>query len=330
MITKFKDEIFLVNENNFDALALRIFKFQAEYCSVYKRYLELLQIHPADISSIEDIPFLPIRFFKTQQIITTENKLPSGFDAIFESSGTTGTEHKSKHYISDITLYERSFLLSFNKFIAHEKKVCIIGLMPSYLERKNASLVYMVQKLIQSSPYTQSGFYLYNFNELAVTLKALEAKKIPVVLFGVTFALLDFAEQFPMPLKNVIIIETGGMKGRSKEITRQEVHEKLATAFAHATIYSEYGMTELLSQSYLIKNNIFTSPNWKRVFVRDPYNPQHVSRVGKGALNIIDLANLNSCCFIATDDVGTVFSNKTFTVDGRIEQSELRGCSLLY
>jgi Acyl-protein synthetase, LuxE len=270
------------------------------------------------------IPYLPIGFFKTHKVVSTSFKET----ILFESSGTT-TSINSKHYIKDANLYNQSFLTHFTACYGNPKNLCIIGLLPSYLERKNSSLVYMVDSLIAISTHKSSGFYLYNFDELAVVLQQQEAKKQPTILFGVTFALLDFAQIYKLNLQHTTIIETGGMKGRKQEITKQQVHQELSKSFNLAAINSEYGMTELLSQAYATTTSQHICPNWMKAVVRQQDDPMSVSLAGKGLLNIIDLANVYSCSFIATDDVAIVNKNGSFEVLGRLDNSDLRGCSLL-
>jgi phenylacetate-coenzyme A ligase PaaK-like adenylate-forming protein len=317
-ILKIKDTQF------FNILALETFNFQFQHNSVYQQWCNLIGVKPEMVKHINEIPFLPISFFKSHKIVTT-NFEPQ---IIFESSKTTG-QVSSKHFVKSIAVYEKCFSCCFELFYNNIEDYCILGLLPSYLERNNSSLVYMVQNLITKSKHEQSGFYLTNFKQLYNTLQSLEANKQPTILFGVTFALLDFAQQFPMVLKNTIIIETGGMKGRKEELTRAEVHHILCNAFNTKQIHSEYGMTELLSQAYSKHNGKFFCPPWMKVFVREEEDPFIVKPVGKGILNIIDLANTYSCSFIATEDLGVIHTEDSFEVLGRIDNSEIRGCSLL-
>ena len=249
-------------------------------------------------------------------------------DRYFESSGTAG-QSVSRHYIQDIHLYEQSFLHGFERQFGNPEKYCFLGLLPSYLEREYSSLIYMVNHLMKRSGHTGNGFYLNNHSELYEQLRDLEKTGDNVILFGTTFALLDFSEKYSLPLANTIIIETGGMKGRKKEMLREELVQNLKKSFAEAAIHSEYGMTELFSQAYAGESGIYRCPPWMRVLVRDEDDPLSVSASGKGALNIIDLANVHSCSFIATDDVGEVFEDGSFKVLGRIDNSDIRGCSLL-
>jgi hypothetical protein len=316
------NKIFSISESSFSALATEIFQFQYANNNIYAQWVDLTGNKNA--ASIEKIPFLPISFFKSKAITTT-NFQP---EAVFESSGTTGTIN-SRHLVKSVAIYEESFLKAFEQFYGSPKNWCIIGLLPAYLERPNSSLVTMVDALIKLSNHPQSGFYLYNYAQLAATLKALEAAEQPVLLIGVTFALLDFAEQFPQPLKHSVIMETGGMKGRRKEITREALHQALMAAFNLPAIHAEYGMTELLSQAYSKGRGRFYCPPWMRVLVRDEDDPLQIKATGEGILNIIDLANLYSCSFIATEDVGKVYDDGSFEVLGRLDNSDIRGCSLL-
>jgi hypothetical protein len=334
---EWNDKIFKVNRESFQSLVLGIFRFQADNNPVYKNYTEALGINPVSVKSIEQIPFLPIRFFKSHIVKTTS------FDpqAIFESSGTTGSIN-SHHFIKYLSLYEESFTKTFELFYGSISNYCIIGVLPSYQERKNlllegrnSSLIYMVEKLIQLSKHPQSGFYLNENKKLLTVLHGLEDQHQKTLLIGVTFALLDFAEQFSVNLKYTIIVETGGMKGRREEIIRPQVHDILKQSFSLSSIHSEYGMTELLSQAYSKGEGIFHCPPWMKVLVRDEEDPLSIrqfkgAKYLTGAINIIDLANIYSCSFIATDDAGKVYSDGSFEVIGRIDNSDLRGCSLLY
>jgi phenylacetate-coenzyme A ligase PaaK-like adenylate-forming protein len=323
-------KIFNVTGPGFEAMAMELFAFQYENNPIYKAYTDAIGVKPAAVKSLGQIPFLPIRFFKSHSIQSGQFEP----QAIFESSGTTGTT-SSRHFVKEIELYRESFLKGFGLFYGNPADYCIIGLLPSYLERQHSSLVYMANELISQSSHTSSGFYLYELEKLATVIKELEGKQQRVLLIGVTYALLDFAEQFPMPLQHTIIMETGGMKGRREELIRQEVHDQLKIAFHLPQIHSEYGMTELLSQAYSNRNGIFQSPPWLKVLVRDDEDPLTIktAETGEtisGAINIIDLANIYSCSFIATDDAGRVFPDDSFEVIGRLDGSDLRGCSLLY
>ena len=308
----------------FATMAEEVFRYQYAQNKVYRQWADLLQSNTGTPLSLTHIPFLPISIFKTHQVIT------GTFDAelVFESSGTTGMQN-SRHYVKDAALYRQSFMQCFQRFYGNAADWCVIGLLPSYLERQHSSLVVMVDALIKQSNHPGSGFYLYEFEQVKSLLKKLEHLQQQTLLIGVTFALLDFAEQHQLPLQYTTVMETGGMKGRRKEITRAEVHTILKQAFGVRGIHSEYGMTELLSQAYATQNGRFYCPPWMKVLVRDEEDPLHVMPAGRGALNIIDLANIDSCSFIATDDVGIVYEDGSFEVHGRIDNSDLRGCSLL-
>lgn len=325
-------KIFGVNEGNFEALALEVFNFQQENNPVYKAYLHALKINPQSVQTIDQIPFLPVRFFKSHEVKTTLFEP----QAVFESSGTSGSIN-SRHLVKDISLYEESFTKGFEFFYGPVKEWCIIGLLPSYLERKGSSLVYMIDKLMNISEHPQSGFYLDEFEKLFVVLNELEKHQQKTLLIGVTFALLDFAEKYSLPLKHTIVMETGGMKGRREEMIRPEVHDVLRKSFSLDHIHSEYGMTELLSQTYSSGNGIFNCPPWMKILVRDEEDPLNVKTVSRfqtvapitGGINIIDLANIYSCSFIATDDAGKLNAEGDFEVLGRVDGSDLRGCSLM-
>lgn len=322
------NRIFDFNISSFESLALDVFKFQYENNIIYRQFVDALHINVNGVSTITQIPFLPVSFFKTHRIQSNSFEP----EMIFESSGTTQTVN-SKHYVSDINLYTQSFLRGFDQFYGNPESYCIIGLLPSYLERRNASLVMMVDALIKQSRHPQSGFYLHEYASLADTLKKLERRQQKALLIGVTFALLDFAEQFAMPLKHTIVMETGGMKGRKKELTRMEVHALLKEAFQLQHIHSEYGMTELLSQAYSKGDGIFYCPKWMRIVIRNDDDPFEMispdTKSANGVINVIDFANLNSCSFIATEDAGRLYADGGFEVTGRIDNSDIRGCSLM-
>ena len=334
MNSEWHDKIFSVKENSFRQLALDIFHFQYEANPVYNSYVNALGKTLSAVDKIEKIPFLPISFFKTDEIKTGKFNA----DVIFKSSGTTQTIN-SRHHVKDASIYIQSFTKAFEKIYGDLKRWCILGLLPSYLEKGDSSLVYMVDNFVKQSQHAQGGFYLYDLNKLEQTIFSLERSDQKTLLIGVTYALLDFAENFPTDLKNTIIMETGGVKGRREELTRMEVHERLKTAFGNIEVHSEYGMTELLSQAYAKKEGRFQCPPWMRVFIRDDEDPLTVynsqsaasnrNETLTGAINIIDLANVYSCSFIATDDVGKLYADKSFEVLGRMDGSDLRGCSLL-
>lgn len=322
-------KILEVTNDNFVSVALEIFRFQYEFNPVYRRYCDTLKIDIAQISLLQQIPFLPISLFKTHQVVTTN------FDeaVIFESSGTTQTTN-SKHYVKDLELYEKSFTSTFRLFYGDPGEWCILALLPSYLERNNSSLVMMADHLIQQSKHPQSGFYLADHESLHHTLQVLEKQGQKTLLIGVTFALLDFAEQFPMPLYYTTIMETGGMKGRRDEMTRQQVHEILCNSFQLKQIHSEYGMTELLSQAYSTGDGLFMTPPWMKILLREEDDPFAIHLNSEletvtGIINVIDLANIYSCSFIATDDAGKLYPGASFEVLGRVDNSDIRGCSLL-
>jgi len=331
MTCEWHDKIFSAGKDGFKELALEIFHFQYNSNPVYHSYTDALRIKPADVNEIEKIPFLPVGFFKTDDVRSGKFNA----DIIFKSSGTTQTAN-SRHYVKDISIYKESFSRAFEDMYGKINEWCILGLLPSYLEKGDSSLVYMVDSLIKQSQHSQSGVYLYEHEKLKDTLISLENSGQKTLLIGVTYALLDFAEEFPINLKHTIVMETGGMKGRRKELTRIEVHEQLKKAFSVNEIHSEYGMTELLSQAYAKKEGRFQCPSWMRVLIRDDEDPLSVSVPRfetvtpiAGAINIIDLANVYSCSFIATDDVGKLYHDGSFEVLGRMDGSDLRGCSLL-
>ena len=319
--TNLIDNIFNINTANEAEVINEVFQFQYQNNLVYQQWCKLLEFKNPQYP----IPFLPISFFKTHKVIC--NSFIE--QQIFESSGTTKTNN-SKHYIKDVAIYKQSFIEAFELTYGNVNDWCIIGLLPSYLERNNSSLVFMVDELIKQSNHTKSGFYLYNFEKLYNTLNELELAKQKTMVIGVTFALLDFAEEFKMNLNHTTILETGGMKGRKKEMTKDEVHQFLQQNLGVNEVHSEYGMTELLSQAYSTKNQIHTCPPWMKVCVRDEEDPLLIKPFGKGVINVIDLANIYSCSFIATDDVGEVFEDGSFKIYGRLDNSDLRGCSLLF
>jgi len=326
----------MLDKGDFDSTAIGIFNFQYKNNEVYKAYTDALHILPSSVNTIAQIPFLPVSFFRTHEVKTTSFQP----EEIFESSGTTGAG-TSRHMVKDLLLYEESFTRCFEMFYGPLKDLCIIGLLPSYLERKNSSLIYMVEKWISRSEHSQSGFYLNEYNKLVSVLNELESKQKKTLLIGVSFALIDLATTFSedhstLPQKHTIIMETGGMKGRRREMIKSELHEILKKAFQVSSIHSEYGMTELLSQAYSGSDGIFKCPPWMKVLVRNEEDPLEVfipnsqnKASATGAINIIDLANLYSCSFIATDDAGKVFSDGSFEVLGRMDNSDLRGCSLM-
>ncbi|MBO9593297.1 MAG: acyl transferase [Niabella sp.] len=320
-----KESLFAVEPARFEVLAKELFLFQYQHNEIYRRYADAIGCKAGEVTGLSDIPFLPIRFFKTHEVTTTSFEP----EVYFESSGTTGTVN-SKHLVKDAALYTESFTRAFELFYGPATDFCILGLLPSYLERGHSSLVFMVDQLIRDSAHPQSGFYLQDFESLDQTLRQLEERGQKTLLIGVTYALLDFAEQFPRPLRHTIVMETGGMKGRRRELIRAEVHDRLKQHLGTEAIHSEYGMTELLSQAYSKGSGIFDTPPWMRMVLREEEDPLSViTRPGRGVLNVIDLANIYSCSFIATDDLGIVHANGTFEVLGRRDNSDIRGCSLL-
>jgi len=322
-------KIFTANNENFNSLTLEVFQFQYENNELYRKYCDTLKVDHNKIEGIEQIPFLPIQFFKSHRVSATSFE-PA---VIFESSGTTQTVN-SKHFVKDTGLYKKSFNEAFRLFYGTPAEWCIIGLLPSYLERNNSSLVMMADSLIQQSKHPQSGFYLNEWEQLTTALLTLEKQQQKTLLIGVTFALLDFAEMYPMPLRYTSIMETGGMKGRRKEMTREQIHEILCSSFQLKNIHSEYGMTELLSQAYSYGSGIFNCPPWMKVLLREEDDPfaLHIadtSGVISGAINVIDLVNIYSCSFIATEDAGKLYPDHSFEILGRLDNSDIRGCSLL-
>lgn len=319
------NQIFSISDpREFDKVALEIFRFQASQNKVYALFLQQLNIKPDVISRTTDIPFLPIEFFKSHKIISGNSPI----EVIFTSSGTTG--QPSYHHVSDITIYKKSLKKNFYINYKNPHDYCILALLPSYLERSGSSLIFMADTLIKQSQHPNSGFFLDNFAKLSAILKQNEQNEQKTILLGVSYALLQFSEQNPMQLKHTIVMETGGMKGRHKEITKEELHNILKERFQTDFIHSEYGMTELLSQAYAKVNGKFFCPPWMQVMIRDTNDPFSFVEAGKtGGLNIIDLANINSCSFIETKDLGRINKDASFEVLGRFENSDIRGCNLL-
>lgn len=306
-------------------MALKIFRHQFENNGVYRDFCNFLKIEIQKIKRIEDIPFLPILFFKTHRVISNKNSVQS----LFTSSGTSG-QTTSQHLVTDVSIYEESYQLAFSQFYGNIENYVVLALLPSYLERDGSSLVYMFQDLINKSNHPESGFYLNNYDELTQKIKTLDSDGQNVILIGVTYALLDLIEKEKFDLKNTIIMETGGMKGKRKEIIREELHEMLCAGFGVQSIHSEYGMTELLSQAYSFGEGVFECPNWMQILIRDTEDPLTYIANGKtGGINIIDLANFNSCSFIATQDLGKKYDTNSFEVLGRFDNSDIRGCNLM-
>ena len=320
------EDIFTISsQKQFEKIALKIFRYQYENNNAYREFCDFLNTDIQKVKSLDKIPFLPIQFFKSHKIVSNTGAIQE----TFTSSGTTGTI-TSKHLVTDVSLYKQSYRLAFSEFYGNIEDYVVLALLPSYLERSGSSLIYMVKDLIELSNNEHSGFYLHNYGELISKLIELDSSGQNVILFGVTYALLDLIEQQSFQLKNTIIMETGGMKGKRKEIIREELHSILCKGFGVQNIHSEYGMTELLSQAYSLGNGIFECPSWMQILVRDTEDALTYVDFGKtGGVNVIDLANINSCSFIATQDLGKKYSNNSFEVLGRFDNSDIRGCNLM-
>ena len=314
----------ILSEKDFENLALQIFQYQYKEVKVYQQFCNLLKVNPTNVNSLNKIPFLPIQFFKSHQIIADNKK----HKVVFSSSGTTGTI-LSKHYVHDLQLYKTGFTKTFNSFIKSSKELTILALLPNYLEREGSSLVFMVNQLIKQSNNINSGFYLKDLSSLIQKIEYLENNNRKTLLVGVSYALLDLIEIKKFKLKNTIIMETGGMKGRRKEMIKKELHKTLKDGFGVSSIYSEYGMTELLSQAYSYGDGLFNCPPWMRVITRDTEEAQSLILNKTGGINIIDLANIYSCSFIATQDLGKVNEDGSFEIMGRFDDSDIRGCNLM-
>ena len=321
-----KDLIFnITSEASFNAAALAVFKHQFEHNSVYRSFCDLLYKHPSEVKTVQQIPFLPIQFFKSHTIVSNSKSA----EATFTSSGTTGSI-VSKHFVSDLEIYKQSFRRGFKSFYGAIEEYTVLALLPSYLEREGSSLVYMANDMIAQSKQPQSGFYLHDLEALKDTLLKLEAKGQKTLLIGVSYALLDLIEAHSFKLKHTTVMETGGMKGQRKELVKSELHTILKEGFGVDKIHSEYGMTELLSQAYSYGDGVFKTPAWMKILTRDPEDALSIQPIGKsGGVNIIDLANINSCAFIATQDLGKIHSNGTFEILGRFDESDIRGCNLM-
>ncbi|MBP6424645.1 MAG: acyl transferase [Flavobacterium sp.] len=319
-------DIFTIsNQKQFDKIALKAFRFQYENNLVYREFCDFLKTDVQKVKSIEQIPFLPIQFFKSHSVVSTTNPIQT----TFTSSGTTGMI-TSKHLVTDVSIYEESYRKGFSQFYGNIEDYAILALLPSYLEREGSSLIHMVDDLIQLSNHPESGFYLHNYDELIEKLIQLDQAGQNVILIGVTYALLDLVEKQSFQLENTIIMETGGMKGKRKEMIREELHQQLCNGFGVKSIHSEYGMTELLSQAYSLGDGIFECPSWMQISIRDTEDALSYVREGKtGGINVIDLANINSCSFIATQDLGKKYANGSFEVLGRFDHSDIRGCNLM-
>jgi phenylacetate-coenzyme A ligase PaaK-like adenylate-forming protein len=321
-----QETIFNIKSNEqFTKAALEVFKHQFKNNKVYRSFCDLINRHPSDVTKVAQIPFLPIEFFKLREVLSSTEKV----EETFTSSGTTGSV-TSKHFVTDINFYKQSYLNGFAHFYGNIEEYTVLALLPNYLERNGSSLVFMVDDLIGKSKNSESGFYLNNLDELAKKLINLDKKGQKILLIGVSFALLDLIEKHQFKLKNTIIMETGGMKGRRKELIRNELHQLLQDGFRVAEIHSEYGMTELLSQAYSKGNGVFETPPWMKILTRDTEDALTILPTEKaGGINIIDLANYNSCSFIATQDLGKVYQNGTFEIIGRFDNSDIRGCNLM-
>lgn len=319
-------DIFTIsNQKQFDKMALKVFRFQYENNLVYHEFCDFLKTDVQKVKTIQQIPFLPIQFFKSHEVVANSNPIQT----IFTSSGTTGMV-TSKHLVTDVRIYEESYRKGFSQFYGNIEDYVVLALLPSYLEREGSSLIHMVDDLIQLSNHPESGFYLHNYDELSEKIIQLDQSGQNVILIGVTYALLDLIEKQSFQLENTIIMETGGMKGKRKEMIREELHQELCNGFGVKSIHSEYGMTELLSQAYSLGDGIFECPSWMQISIRDTEDALSYIREGKtGGINVIDLANINSCSFIATQDLGKKYSNGSFEVVGRFDHSDIRGCNLM-
>ncbi|AJH16565.1 acyltransferase [Myroides profundi] len=323
----FKPEeiIQIQTKKDFHRVAMKVFRFQYEHNPVYQQFCNLLNKTPEQVKTLTDVPFLPIEFFKSKDVLSSIDPIK----ITFTSSGTTGMI-TSKHHVTDLDYYEYSFRAAFSHFYGNIEDYVVLALLPAYLEREGSSLIYMVEDLIEGSNQPESGFYLHNYEELAKMLINLDKEGKNVLLIGVTYALLDMIEMQKFNLSNTIIMETGGMKGRRKEMIREELHQVLCEGFGVSKIHSEYGMTELLSQGYSFGDGIFECPPWMDILTRDPEDALTYVEEGKtGGVNVIDLANINSCSFIATQDLGKKYSNGSFEILGRFDHSDIRGCNLM-
>lgn len=315
------------DERDLEEAAFQLFREQATEVAPYRDFLALLNVRARGPQRLEEIPYFPVRFFKGHRV------LRDGMEAehLFRSSGTTDVNEQAHHYVADLALYDRSWYTAFERLYGDPSTYRILALLPSYTERRDASLVHMVQGLMEASGHAENAFYLYEHDALAQELEALEAKGVPTLLIGVSFALLDLVEQYPMELEHTIVMETGGMKGRRREMVRPELHLHLRKGFGVDRIHSEYGMTEMLSQAYAQGNGIFYPPPWMKVLVREIEDPFSFLPPGRtGALCVIDLANQDSCAFLALDDLGRVHEDGSFEVIGRMDGSDLRGCNLMW
>ena len=319
-------DIFSVsNQKQFEKIALKVFRFQYENNLVYNEFCNLMNVKVHEVKSLQQIPFLPIQFFKSHSVVSNKNP----YQETFTSSGTSGII-TSRHHVTDTSIYEESYQRGFAQFYGNIQDYAILALLPSYLEREGSSLIYMVKNLIEATNNKESGFYLHNYEDLINKLITLDASGQNVILIGVTYALLDLIEKHKFQLKNTFIMETGGMKGKRKEMIREDLHHQLCEGFGVSAIHSEYGMTELLSQAYSLGEGVFECPSWMQILIRDTEDALSYIENGKtGGINVIDLANINSCSFIATQDLGKKNPNNSFEVLGRFDNSDIRGCNLM-
>lgn len=313
------------NQKQFEKIALKVFRFQYENNLVYNEFCNLMNVKVHEVKSLQQIPFLPIQFFKSHSVVSNKNP----FQETFTSSGTSGII-TSRHHVTDTSIYEESYQRGFAQFYGNIQDYAILALLPSYLEREGSSLIYMVKNLIEATNNKESGFYLHNYEDLINKLITLDTSGQNVILIGVTYALLDLIEKHQFQLKNTFIMETGGMKGKRKEMIREDLHHQLCNGFGVSAIHSEYGMTELLSQAYSLGKGVFECPSWMQILIRDTEDALSYIENGKtGGINVIDLANINSCSFIATQDLGKKNPNNSFEVLGRFDNSDIRGCNLM-
>ena len=324
-MTPIPDIFSISSKKQFEKIALKVFRFQYENNLVYREFCEFLKTDIQKVKSLKQIPFLPIQFFKSHTVVSNENLIQK----TFTSSGTSGFT-TSRHLVTDVSLYEESYRKGFSQFYGNIEDYVILALLPSYLEREGSSLIYMVEDLIQMTNNPESGFFLHNHEELIQKLQKQDSSGQNVILIGVTYALLDLIESQKFQLQNTIIMETGGMKGKRKEMIREELHEQLCQGFGVTAIHSEYGMTELLSQAYSLGHGVFECPPWMQILIRETEDALSYVPDGKtGGINVIDLANVNSCSFIATQDLGKKNPNNSFEVLGRFDNSDIRGCNLM-
>ena len=325
-LESFSQRLFSIdNTNKFESLALEVFHFQSAGNIIYSEFIKGLGIDSSLVNEIKKIPFLPVEFFKSHKIITGED----AYEKIFSSSGTT-SEVSAQHYVKDISLYEKVFTKAFTDFYGDPSEFVMLALLPSYLEREGSSLIYMMERLMKQSDKPLSGFYLHDVEKLFLTLNTLRENRQKTILFGVTYALLDFVSVYQMEFPELIVMETGGMKGKRKEMIREEIHSLLCSGFGVENIHSEYGMTELLSQAYSKGKGVFKTPSWMQISIRDTYDPFMDAGINaNGGINIIDLANVNSCSFLSTQDLGKVYADGSFEILGRFDFSDVRGCNLM-